>query len=234
MTTAHPDDVTLNDYLDGALPAAQQRQVELHMASCAKCRETVDSLRHLQTAVRQLPPLEPPRDGWTRLERTLRSSARVHQASWWQWVGVAAALTIALLGGMKLADFRRSDPAAPSVARTSDAPTAQSVEAELQQAEQHYQNAITGLERIANSETSSLDPQIAATLEKNLAVVDQAISESRAALKSRPTSEPAQESLLESFKAKIALLQDTIALVNEMRRGPSPNPDTRGVASGLK
>ena len=36
-------------------------------------------------------------------------------------------------------------------------------------AEQHYQNAITGLERIASAEKGSLDPQTASTLEKNLA-----------------------------------------------------------------
>ena len=50
-------------------------------------------------------------------------------------------------------------------------------------------------------------------------MIDQAITESRAALKTQPNSEPAQHSLLESFKTKIALLQDTVALINEMRKG---------------
>src|SRR5436190_61045 len=85
--------------------------------------------------------------------------------------------------------------------------------------EQHYQKAITGLEQAANAEKGALDPQTAATLQKNLAVIDQAINESRAALKMQPNSEPAQQSLLESFKTKIALLQDTVALINEMRKG---------------
>ncbi len=98
-------------------------------------------------------------------------------------------------------------------------PDAQAIEAELLQAEQHYQKAITGLERIASAEKGSLDPQTASTLEKNLAVVDQAISESRAALKAQPGNEPAQQSLLENFKTKVALLQDTVSLINEMRKG---------------
>ena len=109
---------------------------------------------------------------------------------------------------------------------------AQAVEAELRQAEQHYQNAISGLERIARSETGTLDPQTASTLEKNLAVVDQAISESRAALKAQPDSEPAQQSLLDSFKSKIALLQDTVALINEMRKGSEAG--TGRVSTGFK
>jgi hypothetical protein len=110
-------------------------------------------------------------------------------------------------------------PPPPDLTASAPAPDAKAIEAELLQAEQHYQKAIAGLERIASAEKGSLDPQTASTLEKNLAVVDQAISESRAALKSQPDNEPAQMSLLENFKTKVALLQDTVALINEMRKG---------------
>jgi hypothetical protein len=89
----------------------------------------------------------------------------------------------------------------------------------LRQAEEHYQKAISGLEQIAKTEKGELDPRTADTLQANLAVVDQAISESRAALRTQPNSEPAQQSLLASFKAKIGLLQETVALINEMRKG---------------
>jgi hypothetical protein len=133
--------------------------------------------------------------------------------------------------GVTLADRLRK-PAIGDAAGSREVATAQSVEAELMQAEQHYQKAITGLERIANSEKGALDPQTASTLEKNLTVIDQAISESRAALRSQPSSEPAQASLLESFKAKIALLQDTVALINEMRK--SDNAGAASVVSRLK
>ena len=54
---------------------------------------------------------------------------------------------------------------------------------------------------------------------KNLTIIDQAIRESRTALESQPTSELAQESLFEAFRRKVALLQDTISLINEMRKG---------------
>jgi len=76
------------------------------------------------------------------------------------------------------------------------------------------------------------DPKTAATLQKNLAVIDQAISESRAALRAEPANEPAQESLLESFKAKMGLLQDTVALINEMRKGNDAG--AARIVSGLK
>jgi hypothetical protein len=109
---------------------------------------------------------------------------------------------------------------------------AQSVETELRQAEDHYEKAIRGLEQIATAEQGVFDPRTAATLQRNLAVIDQAIGESRAALRSQPASEPAQQSLMENFKAKIALLQDTVALINEMRKGNDAG--AARVVSGLK
>jgi len=233
MITPHPDDVTLNEYADGTLPASQQRVVDAHVSTCGSCRDVVDSVRQLRTAVRQLPPLSPPRHVWTRIERALRASGATRTSTRWQWLAVAAALAVAVLGGMKLSDLRRASSPAPTQAVSGDAPTAQSIAAELQQAEQHYQNAIAGLERIANSERGSLDPQVASTLEKNLAVVDQAISESRAALKAQPSSEPAQASLLESFRAKIDLLQDTVGLINEVRKGTAGDVSGRRTSSGL-
>ena len=49
-------------------------------------------------------------------------------------------------------------------------------------------------------EQSELDPRTAATLQKNLAVIDQAISESRAAVRAQPASEPAQQSLIDGLQ----------------------------------
>jgi hypothetical protein len=50
-------------------------------------------------------------------------------------------------------------------------------------------------------------------------VIDSAIAESRAALRAEPQSAPARDSLFDALKRKVALLQDTIALMNEMRKG---------------
>ena len=86
--------------------------------------------------------------------------------------------------------------------------------------------------RLPRADQGALDPRTAATLQKNLAVIDQAISESRAALRAQPASEPAQQSLIENFKTKIALLQDTVALINEMRKGNDAG--AARIVSGLK
>ena len=114
---------------------------------------------------------------------------------------------------------RFGPPVQPGAPDDATADAARAVEAELQLAEEHYQKAISGLEQIANSENGAFDPETATTLQKNLAVINQAIDESRAAVRAEPASEQAQYSLIENFKTKLALLQDTVALINELRAG---------------
>ncbi len=231
MTPAHPEGVTLDDYVDDALTATERAAVEAHLAECADCRELVADLRGVLAAVSTLEPVQPPRTSWTRIEQTIRRGSAERRTPRWPWLAAAAALILATFTGLKLAGVWQQRPASGLTA-LAPATDAQAVEAELLQAEQHYQNAISGLERIASAEKGSLDPQTASTLEKNLAVVDQAIGESRAALKSQPGSEPAQQSLLENFKTKIALLQDTVALINEMRKGNDASASR--LVTGLK
>jgi predicted O-linked N-acetylglucosamine transferase (SPINDLY family) len=95
----------------------------------------------------------------------------------------------------------------------------QSFANEIRLAEQHYQNAIAKLEVAARSDEDVLDPQTAAILKKNLQVIDQAIAESKDALRVEPQSAPARDTLFEALKRKVLVLQDTIALVNEIRKG---------------
>jgi putative zinc finger protein len=154
----------------------------------------------------------------------LKGSRSMRARSVLPWLAAAAALVLATAVGLRYLPGRHSDTGTAqsrieSGAEASANGAAQAVESELRQAEAHYENAIKGLEQIANAEQNALDPRTAATLQKNLAVIDQAISESRAAVRSQPSSEPAQASLIENFKTKIGLLQDTVALINEMRKG---------------
>jgi hypothetical protein len=68
-------------------------------------------------------------------------------------------------------------------------------------------------------------------LQKNLEVIDQAIGESRSALRTQPASEVAQESLFEALRNKVSLLQETVVLINEMRKGNQEG--TARIVSGL-
>ncbi|PYR40108.1 MAG: hypothetical protein DMF93_11950 [Acidobacteria bacterium] len=248
----HPNEDALNAYVDGTSTAAEAADLERHLTSCASCRQTVDDLREILRAASALDDREPPARAWSRIERAIAldgdrrpapapqggaaSGARMSRAAIVTWLAAAAAIVVATMVGLRYVPAERRQSAAAARAdateQASAAAAAQAVEAELRQAEAHYENAIKGLEQIANAEQSSLDPRTAATLQKNLAVIDQAIGESRAAVRAQPASEPAQQSLIENFKTKIGLLQDTVALINEMRKGNEAG--AAQIVSGLK
>ena len=232
----HPNETELNDYVDGALADADRAAVDRHLTTCVECRRLVDEVRELRRRVSSLEPLAPPARVWKRIERELRREAeagatrRSFVSRYSPWLASAAVLIVCAAIAMRFLGVPWHRAAIGGAGDNRE--LAQSVESELLQAEQHYQKAIAGLEQIANAEKGALDPKTAATLQKNLSVIDQAIGESRAALKTQPNNEPAQQSLLESFKTKIALLQDTIALINEMRKGNDAG--AAQIVSGVK
>ena len=255
----HPNDTAISDYVDGTIEPAERSSVERHLATCAACRQLADDLREIARATATLESREPPVRVWGRIERAIKlereaSGARAFQASgkdaangarlkgsrstgrsryqWAPWLAAAAALVLATVVGLRLLPGRGQTDNASTSVETSASSAAQAIESELRLAEAHYEKAIKGLEQIADTDQGALDPKTAATLQKNLAVIDQAISESRAAMRSQPSNEPAQQSLVENFKTKIALLQDTVALINEMRKGNEAG--AARIVSGLK
>jgi len=255
----HPNENALHDYVDGAGSPAERSTIDQHLATCASCRQLVDDLREIARAVTSLELREPPVRAWSRIERAIKLEREHGVASpdgsrdaragggddtrkaglytWAPWLAAAAALVLATVVGLRVVPGRQGATPAPADAsatgNTSAAGNAAaSVESELRLAESHYENAIKGLEQITKADDQSLDPQTAATLQKNLAVIDEAISESRAAIRSQPANEPAQQSLIENFKTKISLLQDTVALINEMRKGNEAG--AARIVSGLK
>jgi len=224
----HPNELTLSEYVDRTLGRDEHAQVARHLETCEACRQLVDDLREITRAAAALDPAIPPARVWTRIEKEIRSErprpaeggrrgkAQAFAASW-TWLAAAAVLVLAVFIGVRFRPSSLPDPGAAVDAAAADAAAAEAVEAELKLAEAHYQKAISGLERIASTEKATLDAATASTLQKNLAVINQAIDESRAAVRAEPASQQAQHSLIENFKTKLALLQDTVALINAAR-----------------
>ena len=218
----------LVDLVDGRLDPAPQREVERHLEACAECRALVTDLRSIRAAAFMLDRREPPAAVWSKLQSTVAAEplprARVllmpTKQNWPVWLAAAAVLTLATTIGLWPLMRRGAAPANVEVTATEPPEvTVESVTAEFEAAERHYQKAIDDLQTIANKDTGELDPQVAAVLNKNLTVIDQAINESRAALKAQPSSTNAQEGLFDALRSKVALLQQTVELINEMRKG---------------
>lgn len=215
-------DLPIADYLDHDLSVEDARVVERHLDGCAACRMLVADLRAVRSAAFTLDRREPPADLWPRLQARLQAEPAPSLLAWpntpgaWAtWLAAAATLLLATAIGL----WPLRQPAADVAGAPEGAALVASVEADLRAAERHYDRAIDGLQQIARTSSGELDPQVAAVLQKNLQVVDQAIDESRAALRSEPTSVPAQDGLFEAMRTKVALLQQTVELINEMRKG---------------
>jgi anti-sigma factor RsiW len=226
----------LVDLVDGRLDGAEQRGVERHLDACAQCRALVEDLRSIRAAAFMLDRHEPKAATWASLQAAIAAEPapkrRVLDLSLGRrsfsggapvWLGAAAALILAtVIGLMPLlnrAPAPHDDSATEAAAGADAEVTVESVTAEFAAAEKHYQKAIDDLQTIANKDTGELDPQVASVLQKNLTVIDQAITESRAALKSQPASSNAQSGLFDALRTKVALLQQTVELINEMRQG---------------
>jgi hypothetical protein len=227
---------SIGELADGSLPASERPRVEVHLQACGDCRQLLEDLKALRAQARTFETLPLPDALWPRLAARLRDQGVTEQTAdattggLRYWIAIAAvlvaAIALALLfvrteqSGSLLQRTAHDDAARPADA-AGNAPAVASVEgieAELKLAEEHYERAIAGLQKVAAAD-GTLDPDVAETVERNLQVIDQAIAESRSALNVEPQSRPARESLFEALRRKIVLLQDTIALMNEMRKG---------------
>ena len=239
--------------LTGTLGREAAAALDEHLATCASCRAQFEDALRLQAELRLLGTEGPSPRTWDRVAARLSADREFEQAAAralaatpasrrfdWRWMGLAAMLLLVI--GSSLFVLRQSlGPATaprptPVVAganggsaATGDDDLVSTIEGELDLAAKHYENAIAGLERVASESETPIDPAVMATVRNNLEIIDQAIDDSRQALRTDPQSQIAQESLFDAFRRKVALLQDTIALMNDLRR----TAPSRAVASGL-
>jgi anti-sigma factor RsiW len=222
----------IQELVDGTLGALRRIELQQHLDQCPSCRQLADDMRRVRELAQSLDRPAPPDRVWLQVAGRLRQEGRITPASDQRpapsrrFMPLAIAASLLLVVGASLYLLYPRQTGAPQDAHATvpsgnaaQADAVQGVEAEFRLAEQHYQNAITKLEEAAKSESGAIDPQTAAMLQKNLQVIDQAIAESRAALRSEPLSARARDSLFEALRKKVTVLQDTIALMNHMRMG---------------
>ena len=209
----------LSAFVDGTMGGGERAAVESHVRQCAECRALAEDLRAIRSVAGSLEPLVPPVRVWQQIATAVEAQPRGgwFRAGWLTWRPLTAvAMTAVIATGL----WRVGTLLAPAVPpRTvssvnNAAPTVVSLDAEAD-----FTVAIARLEEVTSVERDVLDQDTAGALNAGLIVIDEAINESRAALQSEPQSESAQESLLVALRRKVALLQETLALINEMRNG---------------
>jgi hypothetical protein len=188
---------TLNEYVDETLTAVEREAVEEHLAQCAGCRDAVAELRRLVAGARRLPPsLAPPRDFWAVIERRIgeRPTWTVRRV-WWRGAVAAAAVLVIALGLYRLlpsftANYR---------------PVGQGWGWAAVQAD--YEAATRELSGILAAERERLRPETVALVERNLAIIDAALAEARAALERDPANPELRRLFAAAYRQKVELLR---------------------------
>jgi hypothetical protein len=137
----HPGEEQLNDYIDGALAAAEQQRIARHLEECSDCALFVAVLQHIVSDSRSLPVIAPPERVWEgikanlvpsgavqdleavtqRLEDRNGSQSKAQRTRWRGWTpawgfAMAAALAMAFLAGRAMEQRHERDAASQSAA----------------------------------------------------------------------------------------------------------------------
>lgn len=211
----------LGDVVEGALDPTEQAQLDAHIRGCSACRDLLDDLIEIRAAAATLDRRTPSPELWRAITAKIESSEsgavpspvsgrRSPVLTQLSRLAAAAAVLLMLGAAAWLAVgtpwHRGAESTPPDLVRNAAS--------ELQLAEQHYQNAISALEQLTAAKDTALDPSVSAEIAESLKSIDRAIDDSRAALKSNPDSFVARTSLLEALRMKVAVLQETVSLMN--------------------
>lgn len=240
----------LSAFVDDDLPPpGSQAEVQSHIETCDACGGIVSDLRRLRASASSLGPIEPPAHVWLevagqiQLDRATPAAKTpapvARDTALWQWIGLAAALVLVTFGlyvfeGARAPVSTPADNAAASAAvepdMTADARTAND---DVKLARAPYDKVIAELEGAAG-DTRSMDTAVAEVMQQNIGAIDRAIDESQVALTVNPDSEPARDSLFDALRRKIAMLQATVTLINEMRVGNQDGAAAAAESMGRK
>ncbi|MGQ0733141.1 MAG: anti-sigma factor family protein [Acidobacteriota bacterium] len=211
----------LSEYLDDELEPADRAACSAHVATCAQCRETLDELRHVVGVAQAEGDLEPAADLWpgilARIEASPRSVARA-SAPRGQWtfnlaqLALAASLLVAATASATYVAARRGTPSPPSaepMIQAMDEPmlAASADVTAANFADATFDEAVADLEQVLAEARYRLDPRTVIVIERNLAVIDGAIRQARAALKQDPANVFLNAHLTDARRRKLDLLR---------------------------
>jgi anti-sigma factor RsiW len=223
--TGHEYDLEVGDYVDGTLAPARVAAFEAHLATCAHCQAMATDFRTLRHATAHLETLAPPPFVWTRVAAEITSTHHRRGFAWlpadltWR-SAVAAGVLVAVLGAGSWLSWRQvahrggARQVAEHVQVADEANAGGHVEAaEAMQAQ------ISSLQSIIRTDSSILPAETKAVFDAASSEIDDAIGQPRAVLDQEPSNQLARVSLFDALRSKLALLQEMIALINQMRQG---------------
>lgn len=216
----------LGAYLERELEPREMAFMEHHRAHCATCDAMVRDLDGIVASAAQLPGFAPSRDLWSGISDRIATpvtslplrpeishAARAPRSMSIRRFAVAATLLVAVSSAVtwRVASTRR----APIAATVADGPSSAVVpvmtstvaNTNVASANVVYEDQILALRTIVDQRFRELDTTTVAELRRNLAIIDRAIADSKAALAKDPNSQVVAGSLDRALANKLALMR---------------------------
>ncbi|MGH7444666.1 MAG: anti-sigma factor family protein [Longimicrobiales bacterium] len=200
----------LHDYVDDLLCREERAEIERHLVVCDTCAREVGALRDLLHDVATLPASRSPeRDLLPGIHARMDApmiGARESAIGSRRMSGRAALLaaSVALIAALGIwrwnGDVLSNDT---SLAPSSVAAAA----ASLEPVERDYARAEHELQRLFAASPSALRPETRRIVAENLAIIDRALAEARAALQDDPGNPVLERILLANHEKKLDLLR---------------------------
>jgi len=222
----HEYEADLGDYVDRNMPVARAEALDGHLAGCAGCRALVADFRTLHSVASSLERRTPPEHVWTRIAASIQQEAAPR--SWWNpfaapFLGwrpmLAAAVIVGLLAVGTFFSYREVSTVQTARVETPVPDVDGSLSPDRLEAARALDNDIVELEGIVNANSAVLPGEMKTAYQVNGEAIEHVIGQSRAALANEPTDTLARQGLFEALRSKLALLQDMVTLINEMRKG---------------
>lgn len=219
MTELHHSDwiERLSLLIDGELDYEAALAVRAHLAGCSDCQSVYDDLKRVVAAAREL-PLQGEggsRDLWPDIAAAIDQSRDRRLPAWWlgmRRLAAVAAVTavISVAGTWVLMNQLGNGSRMPDdQSRTRSTPQAYLFNAgDL--AAPRYDAAIADLREALASGSEVLDTATVRILDDNLALIDRAIAEARAALEADPSNVYLGNRIKGHMQRKLTLLRQAV------------------------
>ena len=208
----------LSEYMDGELSLSEAEALEAHLMECAECGRTLQQLRMVVTRAGQVIDREPATDLWQGIAARIAVAAPAMEAaplttspgkrrfSFSISQLAAASVALMLLSASTMYLIMGRDGEAPAVAVAQPQPVTAG-QASVRAVTRNYDDAVTELEEVLERNRNQLDTTTVRVLEHNLAIIDRAITDARAALGQEPANPYLSRYLDQAMQKKVQLLK---------------------------
>jgi hypothetical protein len=239
MSRQHPEWTDrFSDYLAEELDESARAAVEGHVSECGRCRLVLEELREVVSRARGLEELGLPRDLWPGIAAAIRMPVRaLTESAGAQVIALpvagarrestgpahitftppqlaAAAIVLIAISAMTTWWAGPGLGVRGGVALETPTTAAVAMVADVPAPPEGLADDLSALEEIFEAARATLDPNTVRVLQRNLSVIEQAITDSQQALALDPENEFLSQHLDRVYARKLAYLRDAARVID--------------------